>query len=203
MKHPLALVLLSLLLGGCATQKVPPAAVYTLKPDFDSAAGPAGERRNTGLVLKLAPIRSSRPFTTTRMLYTKNGIEQNSFAYSRWSDSPVSMLQLQLTEGLNRSGLFKAVLPPATSIKSDLVLEGTLLDFSLHMDGEQPAAVMEIRFLLLDRRHARVLSSRLFRTRVPMQQASPAATAEALDQATRITLQQLSGWLAGIILSGD
>jgi len=203
MKLSLSFILLSLLLGGCATQRVPPAAVYTLKPDFDAVTAPAGERRNSGLVLKLAPIRSGRPFTTTRMLYTKNGIEQNSFAYSRWSDSPVSMLQLQLTEGLNRSGLFKAVLPPATSIKSDLVLEGTLLDFSLHMDGERTAAVMEIRFLLLDRRHAKVLAGRLFRTRVPLQQASPAATAEALDQATRITLQQLTGWLAGITLPGS
>ncbi|RTZ79452.1 MAG: hypothetical protein DSZ01_03815 [Gammaproteobacteria bacterium] len=203
MKHPVALTLLVLLLGGCATQSVPPAAVYTLAPDFDGASASARKPHNPDPILKLAPIRSTRPFTSTRMLYMKNGIEQNSFAYSRWSDSPVAMLQLQLTEGLNRSGLFRAVLPPAAAMKSDLVLEGTLLDFSLHLDDGQAAAVMEIRFLLLDSRHRKVLASRLFRTRVPMDKPSPAATAEALNQATRMTLQQLTGWLAGLRLSGN
>ena len=194
MKKEITAVILAALLGGCATQNVPQATIYTLQPDFDIAAEKG--RPDSASVLKLAPIRSTRPFTSTRMLYTENGVEQNSYAYSRWSDSPVAMLQLQFTEGLNRSGLFQAVLPPVASAGSDLLLEGVLLDFSLHLDGERTAAVMAIRFLLSDDHRRRVLGSQRFSARVPVDSPGPQAMALALNRASGEILQQLIHWLS-------
>jgi cholesterol transport system auxiliary component len=189
------LPILFLLLAGCTTRPVPPTTIYTLNPGIATGAPAAVSRRHSGPILKLAPIRGTRPFSTTRMLYSRHGFEQNSFAFSRWSDSPVALLQLLFIEGLNRSGLFKAVLPPATPFKSELALEGTLLDFSLHMDGAESAAVLDIRFLLLDNGSRKILATRLFHVRIPVAQANPATTAEALNRASRQVLRQLVQWL--------
>jgi len=191
-------LLLMLGLAGCATRELPPAFVYTLQPLPD----PAETAGNTGnLTLKLAPLRGTRPFATTRMLYTEHGIDQNSFAFSRWADSPTRMLQPLLVEAIHRSGLFKAVLPPGSALRSDLSLEGTLLDFSLHLYGPQPRGVMEVRFILVDNRSRRALASRLFRSEVPASKADPEQAARALNGAVLKISRALVRWLEPLVES--
>jgi cholesterol transport system auxiliary component len=190
------LPLLVLLLAGCATRVLPPVSVYTLPADpgsLTAATADVGKQRKPAL--KLASIQGARPFLTTRMLYTEAGLAQNSFAYSRWSDSPVALLQFLLIEALNRSGMFQAVLPPGSSLRGNLVLEGTLLDFSLHTRGDQAEGVMKIRFLLLDQDERRVVASKLFYAAIPVEAPSPGNTAMALQQAAQQVAQQLVVWL--------
>lgn len=196
MKRWLILPLLIMLLGGCATRTLPPVTSYRLQSEPIANPGHREIARTT--TLKLAPIRGLRPFSTTAMLYTSNGLDQKSFAFSRWSDSPTAMLQLLLTEALNRSGLFHSALPPSTTQRSDLTLVGTLHDFSLHLEEEEGArGVIEIRFLLLDNRKRKVLGSRFFSARTGVDDVSPESTAQALSRASHRIFQDLKGWLEG------
>ena len=189
-------ILVLILLTACSTRELPPVSVYTLQVMQAPPARPhqPGTTRQKP-TLKLDDIQSARPFTTTQMLYTKTGLDQNSFAYSRWSDSPVSLLRQLLVEKLSRSNLFAAVLPTDSTVRSNLLLESNLLDFSLHMDTDKTEGVLEIRFLLLDRRDGQVISNRLFRAAVPVASANPANTAAALEQATSQVADQLLSWL--------
>lgn len=192
----LRILSLLFLLTACSTRELPPVSVYTLQV---MQAPPAKPRQpdvtKSKPTLKLGNIQSARPFTTTQMLYTKTGLDQNSFAYSRWSDSPVSLLRQLLAEKLSRSNLFAAVLPTDAIVRSNLLLEGNLLDFSLHMERDKAEGVVEIRFLLLDKGHGKVLSNQLFSATVPVASANPANTATALDQATSQIADQLLSWL--------
>jgi len=192
----LLLLLLMLGIAGCATRQLPPTFVYTLQP----LPNPAETSGNTGnLTLKLAPLRGTRPFATTRMLYTEHGIDQNSFAFSRWADSPTRMLQPLLVEAIHRSGLFQAVLPPGSTLRNDLSLEGTLLDFSLHLDDGNPRGVVEIRFILVDNHARQVVASRLFRAEAPATKADAEQAARALNQAAGEVTDMLVRWLTTLV----
>ncbi len=194
MRRLALLPLIALLLAGCATRELPAPYVYTLRPMTPDQ--PRRETAEKGPILKLAPLRGTRPYAGTRMLYTESGIDRNAFAFSRWSDSPIRLLQTVLLEQLNQSGLFRAVVPPGSTLRSDLSLEGTLLDFSLHLEGERPRGVVETRFLLADSRSRKVLASRRFRAEVPVEKADARHAAMALDRAARQVAEELSAWLA-------
>ncbi len=190
------LLVLPFLLAGCLTRELPPARLYTLQPPGRlpavQAASPAG-------VLRVAPLRASRPYTTTRLLYTRTGIDREHYAFSRWSDAPVRLLPRLLADALDRSGLFRAVLPPGSTLRGDLELEGSLLDFTVHLEGERPRAVLEARFLLATARERRVLASRRFRLEVPMDDAGPEAAARGLDRAAERLAGALVRWLAEVV----
>ncbi len=194
MKRLALLLLASLLLAGCATRELPAPYLYTLRPM--TLDGPRQKAAETGPILKLASLRGTRPYAGTRMLYTESGIDRNAFAFSRWSDSPVRLLQMVLLEQLNQCGLFRAVVPPGSTLRSDLSLEGTLLDFSLHLEGDKPRGVVETRFLLADSRSRKVLAGRRFRAEIPVEKADARHAAMALDRAARQVAGELSAWLA-------
>ena len=186
---------LLLLLAGCATQSVPAASVYTLSAPQQAMAAPA--RNEQQAVLKLAPVNAARVYHSTGMLYSDAPHARNSYAYSRWSDAPVVLLQTLLQDQLERSGQFAAVLPPVSSAKADLLLESTLFDFSQHIDTDGSAAgVISMRFYLVDNATRKVIKTGQFVASVPAATKDAQGAVTALNKAAAIISRDLVQWLA-------
>ncbi|PKH01215.1 hypothetical protein CXF72_18220 [Psychromonas sp. MB-3u-54] len=188
------LALLLIGITGCAGEKLPPVSTYTLSPALDTskirAAKPAG-------ILMLSRMRSSHVFNGRAIIYRDQRYGQNSYAYSRWSDSPTIMLRLIFQEALEKSGRYIAVVPDSSQSQSDFLLESTLLDFShrLNDDGTSDGLI-RIHFNLIDNNTSRVIKSRNFVSSVPM--ASPinaGGAVAALNKAAAIMTQELLEWL--------
>jgi len=88
-------VLMLALTSGCMPRTVSAPSVYTLATDGQNTGqGMAVEKPgHYSPVLKLMPVRGSSPFTGTGILYRDSDHGLNSYALSRWSDAPISMLE--------------------------------------------------------------------------------------------------------------
>ncbi|MEA1889384.1 MAG: ABC-type transport auxiliary lipoprotein family protein [Pseudomonadota bacterium] len=190
------LVVLSIGFTGCVTEKLPPTSTYTLNLDLGDVHSSANAEQRTNSILMIGRIRSTHAFSGTDILYTDARYGQNSYAYSRWSDSPTSMLLHVFQEALEKSGIYMAVVPYSSQSKSDLLLESTLLDFShrINDDGTSNGA-LRMRFNLIDYKTKRVIASRDFVSSVPVTQQNAQGAVAALNKAVVQLTQDLIDWL--------
>lgn len=189
------LPLLFCLLTACISQSLPPANVYTISPEWDNPT--IKQSLSNELVIKLAPVRATQEFTGTQIFYKDSQYERNSYAYSRWNDSPVRLLLTLFHVGIENSGLFKAMVPSTSVSKADLLLESTLLEFSHHIkSNDRSEGVVRVRFYLIDNRSKRVISTKEFVSRVGAITENAHGGVDALNKATINIAKQLVNWLA-------
>ena len=185
------------LLVGCVTKTVPPASIYTISPEWDSsrAQGETGKKNYT--IIKMASVRGARALAGTEILYTDAQYGQNSYAYSRWSDAPVRLLQILFQVALEESGRFGAVVPPASASEADLLLESTLYDFSHHIkDDGTSDGIVRIRFYLVNNTTKTVTATKEFASRVLASSQNAYGAATALNKAATNIARDLVAWLA-------
>jgi len=94
-QFPLWLLITTVWLSGCSviTPKSSPAIdVYTLSQQMQQAKAPSEMKDATALILALSPIRSPQGLMSTDIIYRDTDYGFNSYAYSRWSDSPSKLL---------------------------------------------------------------------------------------------------------------
>jgi cholesterol transport system auxiliary component len=199
MKNRNFFLLALLLIGitGCAGEKLPPVSTYTLYPALDTFHLPESREAKPEGILMLGRVRSSQVFNGREIIYSDPRYGQNSYTYSRWSDSPATMLLLIFQEALEKSGHYIAVVPYLSQSESDFLLESTLLDFShrLNDDGTSDGFI-RMRFNLIDNNTNRVIKSRDFISTVPV--ASPinaGGAVAALNKAATIITQEVIDWL--------
>jgi len=185
------------LLAGCATKSVPPADIYTISPEWGDSKAQAEREKKSPLIIKLALVRGTRAFTGTEILYTDARYGQNSYAYSRWSDAPVRLLQTVFQVALEENGRFGDVVPPTSVSKADLLLESTLLDFSHHIKGDGTSeGVVRVRFYLIDNMTKTVTATKEFASRVPASSQNAQGAVSALNKAATNVARNLVSWLA-------
>ena len=191
--HGVLLLILALVQVACVTEPQPPVTEYALSPRIQAQGANDGK---LPLVLKLAPVSASQIYMSTDILYVGDDYQRNPYAYSRWVDSPVHMLQLVLQDGLERSGLFQAVLPSTSLLGADLRLETTLYDFSHHMLADRKSeAVIRLGFHLMDVRKSRLLASRQFELRMPAPSLDAEGGVAAINAAVASLFPRLIDWL--------
>ncbi|OIO71923.1 MAG: hypothetical protein CO186_10055 [Zetaproteobacteria bacterium CG_4_9_14_3_um_filter_49_83] len=190
------LATLLLLLPGCATRSAPPADIYIVDPSLAEKVSSEAAAQSSGPVIKLAPMDAIRSFTGTEILYKRARHEQNSYAFSRWSDAPVRMLQALFQTSLSDSAQFKAVLPAASTSEAEYILESTLYDFSHHIhEGGTSSGNIRVRFYLIDQLAGTVTATREFESTVAATAQNARSAAEALNQAAANVARDLVEWL--------
>lgn len=191
------LLLAVLVLSACAGTPQPPVTEYALSPGIRLIKP---SEPPLPLTLRLAPLSASQMYMSTNIYYVDDAYRRNPYAWSRWVDTPVRMLQLVLQEGLEQSGLFQAVLPPTSMLVADLRLETTVYDFSHHLEaGGKSEAVVRLGFHLLDARKAKLLASRQFEVRMPTASRNAEGAVTALNRAVAALLPQLADWLKDVL----
>jgi cholesterol transport system auxiliary component len=191
------LVVLCCLLTGCMGKNVPPTDTYTISPDWEKRSNQDWIEKKNRPIIKLAPIRATRAFSGTDILYSNVRNDQNSYAYSRWNDAPVKLLPMVFQVALEKSGRFGAVLPATSASKADVLIESTLYDFSHHINADGTSdGVIRIRFYLIKIATKEVIATREFFSGVPASSRNARGAAAALNKAATDVAGDLAAWLA-------
>jgi cholesterol transport system auxiliary component len=164
-------------LGGCASllpAREPEPTLHVLAPSPPAIAD-AGKR---DVVLEIALPRAAPGFDTSRIVYVQKPYELDYFARHRWAEAPARMLAPLLTQALERSGTFRAVVQAPTAVPADIRLATELLHLQQNFALRPSQAEVVLRVQLVDVRARRVLATRTF------EDAEPAPTDDAYGGVT-------------------
>lgn len=193
-------ILLGFLLPGCALKPLPATDIYTVAHSLHEASdravnGVTAKKQRRPITLKLAPIQSVSSFNVTDMIYRDVRHGQNKYAYSRWSDAPVRLMQTYIQVALEQSQQFLAVVPPTSVSESDYLLESVLLDFSQHFTEEYSQGVIRMHFYLINLHTKKIIAGKEFITIVPASSNNAAGAVLALNQGTSNIVHKLVSWM--------
>lgn len=193
-------ILLVLLLQGCALKQLPVTDVYTVAHSLDEVSNPTtsgitAKKQRRLHTLKLAPMQGVSSFSVTDLIYRDARFGQNKYAYSRWSDAPVRLMQTYFQVALEQSQLFMAVVPPTSVSDSDYLLESVLLDFSQHFKEGYSQGVIRMHFYLINLHTKKIIAGKEFITIVRASSNNAAGAALALNQGTANIVRDLVSWL--------
>lgn len=184
-------VLAMFILVGCSSKTVD---VYTLK--YSESLSKKATFANKNKTIKISIPKSTKEIRKNKILYAKTPYMRESYAYSRWSDTPNHMIEQYLVTLLDQSKLFKAVIPADSKAKSQWILESNIEDFYQYFDKDKRAfAVVKIRFLLIDNKDKRVIASHHFSTKTPAPSLDAKGGVKAMDEALKHIGIQLVNWI--------
>lgn len=194
------ILVLFCLLVGCATKNSPPTDIYTLSPNWNDNRTQVKRKKNSKLIIKLTPVRAAGALTGTEIIYTEVQYVRSSYAFSRWNDSPVKLLPTLFLVALDKSNLFKAVVPPTSMAKTDFLLESNLLDLSHHINDDGTSeGVVRLRFYLIENKTKTVIATREFVSRVPASTQNAQGAVGALNMGATKVSRKLVNWLAELV----
>jgi uncharacterized lipoprotein YmbA len=189
-----------LLLAGCSIGKpIPQPETYAVAPPLPESA-PAGPRRPE--TLRIGSVRIVAAFAGTPLIYRVDDVKFTSDPYHVFIADPGRMLADQMTTWLDRSGPFKTVAEPESGSAAPYVLEATVTELYGDVRPGQPAAaVLAMRFVLIDQTGARPKTSfeRTHDRRVSLQRTTPDALVRGYGEALAGILTDLTTDLRGAL----
>jgi uncharacterized lipoprotein YmbA len=192
-KHAAA-VGVALIMSACSIGRpIPTATTYSIEP---RPAAPDGAQPPRPERLRVERVRIAAPYDRTALVYRLSAVRYISDPYHAFLSDPGPMLGNRIAEWLGAAGLFKAVDGPAGAAPAPWVLEATVTELygDFEAAGDNPAAVMSIRFTIIDERSARakVAYQSLLSRRAPVSSASPEALVLGYGTALTDILTQLA-----------
>ena len=185
------LIVILFIAGGCSS-KQPPLKVYTLSAQVSNSPS---HRYYRGQTIRVSYSRSIKEKASYKMRYSYAASEQGTYQNSQWSNNLGRLLQGVLIESLERSHMFKAVLPYTSTLREDYRLESSIFDFSHHVRGEASYAIVSIQFNLIDIGTGRLLKSRRFTYKEPTVTTDAKGYVEATNRIMTRLSSDLLRWL--------
>lgn len=160
-----------------------------------SSSTPAADAQ----VLLIARPQVRSDLDTPRMAYQRQDYEIEYFTRSRWADTPPQLLLPGLTQALEASGGFGAVVRIGSPAQPRLRLDTELLDFTQDFRAEPHVFRLRLRAQLLDVQTRRVLATRVFSVARPAPSANAYGGAQAANEAWRAMLPELVGFVTAAV----
>ncbi len=193
MKIKIFLIMIFLL--GCVAETVPPVQNYTLETENPELVLSSLIHRPQ--VIKITPIKALSEYSRRDIIYSDQDNQLNSYAYSRWNDAPVKLLENIIQQKLENSGLFKAVISSSSFSRADLLLESRLLDFRQKgINQGESTSIVRARFYLVNTANRSIIDSKEFTATVPLKTVNAKGAVDALNQASNQIADKLVKWLA-------
>ena len=137
--------------------------------------------------VKVEVFSVAQAFNTNAMVYQPQPFQSQSYNYSRWRANPGNLVTDFLIRDLRESGLFKAVLGPASSGKYRFKLEGGVAEFQeLNApDGWKASLALTVTLLDTDKEELpqRVVFQKNYRFQEPMPEKTPQGLAQGMSRA--------------------
>ncbi|MBZ8135308.1 ABC-type transport auxiliary lipoprotein family protein [Afifella sp. IM 167] len=182
---PLAAVMLTALLAGCAILPKTPDSIYDL-------AAPSNVATRSGSAAQLlVPVPAAlASLDTTRIAARPTPGELAYLPNAAWPDALPRVLQARLVETLQNTGRVKAVGLPG---------QGLLIDYQVVLDVRafelvSGTAVAEFNVKLLNDRNGRVVASRTFRAESPVGGKKNADIVSGLNRAMDAAFADIVEW---------
>jgi cholesterol transport system auxiliary component len=182
-----------LMAAGCSLKQAAP-----IKTTFlIEAQRPTPARATpTPMTLRVRSIQVAEPFEGRDFIYRKSELNFESDFYHGFLVPPRALVTSQTRRWLETSGVFRAVLDPASNADATHSLEGTVT--ALYGDLRDPAApkaVLAIQFALLHESGTapQIVFQRGYRQEVPLNGRGSEALAKGWSQALAQILAALEG----------
>lgn len=196
MKNMLLAAAFISMMTGCSTT-TPAINEYTILPLYAPYNSPIPRSE---LSLKLIPTKSIASLSSKEMHYLRSTAQTGVYLYSRWSDTPASMIDRSLISSLQNRRLFSTLLPATSSASADMTLESDLHAFyhRFHEDGSSEGYI-DITYRLIGSKTRHVVASKRFVITSPSLSADAQGGVNALTDATREASLQCTQWLIQLI----
>jgi cholesterol transport system auxiliary component len=191
MLHYLLPILTGLLLLGCSTT-APSVNVYTLY------SHETVEPKNIPLSSKSLSVASSKSLSSLsgkNLLYLYENGEIGSYLYSRWSDTPATLIQRSFLKSLYDKALFNSVSPTSSLSQSSWLLESDLNAFYHRFLKGSSEGYIDITYRLIDTKTKQTIATKRFVITSPAQTMDAVGGVEALKNSTHKLNHQSIEWL--------
>jgi cholesterol transport system auxiliary component len=171
----------------------PPAAAARYTLDAAMPAPPRPLKVAAGApVLLVEPPSAAAGYDTVHMIYLRQPLQLQSFAFHEWVEPPARLLAPLLVRALQATGAFRAVLlaPSAGTgaLRLETELERLQQDFSV-----QPSRVrLTLRVVLIETATRRVVAAQVFDASAAAERDDPVAGVGAAQQATQRVLAEIA-----------
>lgn len=194
MQHKKILILLlcfSLPLAGCLKLKQPKSKITYYTLEYDPPI--TGNYQTLPHVIRVQPFSVSPMYNSNRIIFRDSSYKRQAYTYYKWRANPAEFVTYFLSRDLQRSGLFKAVLPKDSSIPPSYLVEGTVDDF-LEMDRDSTwEAVLSVSIVFMDENKTdisrKILYQKTYHASKPCRQKNPRALAAAMS----LAMSEISG----------
>jgi cholesterol transport system auxiliary component len=193
MKQIALFITIIVLLTGCSAIR-PSTHEYTILPSYTSMSEVANN--SIKATLKLSSTRSIASLSSTQFYYLKEASHIDAYLYSKWSDTPSSMIDRCVYSSLQNEHLFESLIPSTSNATADLILESDLNAFyhRFHNDASSEGLI-DITYRLIDPKTKKIIASKRFILTEPSPSADAKGGVIALNNATQALSRQCLSWL--------
>jgi cholesterol transport system auxiliary component len=191
--HKMYLIIASLfMLTACSFKEAAPVKIYTLQVEN---VAPVSYSRYRNQTIKVAFPQTLKEKISDRMSYSYSNSERGFYQNSQWSNNLGKLLQGNFIQTLDRSRLFKAVLPYASTAGEDLRLESSIFDFSHHIRGDDSFAIVSIQFSLINTDTGKLIKTKRFSYKENTTTVDAKGYVDASSRAMESLSRDLVEWL--------
>jgi len=176
----------------------PPPTFYSLDgaPGGAAPATVPAAASPTAPTLIIAPPHAAAGFDSQHIMYVRETHKLEYFAHNEWVDPPARMLAPLLVAALEKTGVFRAVVPAPSAAAGDLRLDTEVIRLQ-HEFQTQPSRVrFTLRAYLVDDKTRSVLAWREFDAVVPAASEDPYGGVVAANRAVQTVLENLAVFCA-------
>lgn len=154
------IILSILMLSGCSIKEVSQSVVqYTIS----STAQAQTDGTLSDKIIKIDRFKSPSYMLSTAIWYKKNSYETNSYAFSKFNDNFVDLINYNVANSIQTSKLFKTVFTSYSQIQADLLLEGEITKALQIIDKEQNSSVVfGLNLYLINQKNGKLVDSQTF-----------------------------------------
>ncbi|WP_311884621.1 MULTISPECIES: ABC-type transport auxiliary lipoprotein family protein [unclassified Pseudomonas] len=144
--------------------------------------------------LRLNKLQASEALNRPTIAVIPQGDVISSYKGSRWSDPAPVLVRNRLLDGFARDGRVTLLSTDDSNFAADLELGGSLQAFQTEYQGAQASVVVRVDALLVRGYDQRILASRRFEERQPLNDVQVPAVVAGFGQASDRLTAQVVAW---------
>ncbi|MGE1177387.1 ABC-type transport auxiliary lipoprotein family protein [Pseudomonas sp. BW7P1] len=180
------------LIGACSIlPKSEPLDVYRL-PSAQTPASAASATQHWSL--RLNKLQASEALNRPGIAVIPQGDVISTYKASRWSDPAPVLMRNRLLDGFQRDGRVSLLSTDDSNFQADLELGGSLQAFQTEYQGNQASVVVRVDALLVRGHDQKILASRRFEERQPLNDVKVPAVVAGFGQASDRLTAKVVAW---------
>jgi len=177
------------IIAGCVNLRrdYPIRTFYVLEAKSEKVNPPAPD----GPIVQIQLFRASPGFSSSEFVYRTGESTFESDSYNAFFTLPSDQIRAIASQWLQDSGKASALLDRSSRLRPTNIIEGNLVAlYGDFVDEENPSAVMEVEFLLMDIRPLvpRIIFSKTYRESIPITESTAEALVIGWNEALEIIL---------------